>query len=153
MNDYFKAYGNLYTQAERKELIAQSMKVFRERAKKSQKEIADAIGINAQTYAAYERGRNETPAEILVRLSLYYDVPLDIIMQRDNMNKNAFNVQQQFNTFEKELQSVSNKLSAGDEETQQQFQKLADGIEKLTAVIKEIKQITDNIDEDEEENS
>ena len=44
MNDYFKAYGNLYTQAERKELIAQSMKVFRERAKKSQKEIADAIG-------------------------------------------------------------------------------------------------------------
>ena len=144
MNDYFKAYGNLYTPTERKELIAQSIKVFREQKKKSQKEVAEAIGINPQTYAAYERGRNEAPAEILGRLSLYYDIPLDVIMQRDNMNKDAFNVQQQFAIFEKEIQGVSDKLSAGDEETQQQFKTLVEGIGKLTDIIKELKNTSAN---------
>ncbi len=36
----------------------------------SQKEVAEAIGVSTQSYATYERGRNEAPAEVLIRLAM-----------------------------------------------------------------------------------
>lgn len=140
MDELFKAYGNLYTQAERKGLIASYIKALREAHGLSQKAVAEALDINVQTYAAYERGRNEAPAEILVRLSLYYDVPLDVIMQRDNMNKDAYAVQQQFAYFEKEIQGISDKLVAADPETQKKFKTYIEGLGQLTDMIKSLKE-------------
>ena len=56
-------YNNLFTIEERKKIIAQAMRDLRKRSGKSQKQIAAKIGISQATYSAYERGRNEPPAE------------------------------------------------------------------------------------------
>jgi transcriptional regulator with XRE-family HTH domain len=82
-------YNNLFTVEERKKIIAQSMAELRKNSGLSQKEAAATIGISQATYSAYERGRNEPPAEILVRLSYLFKCPIDILVQRDRIYRDA----------------------------------------------------------------
>lgn len=144
MNDLFNAYKDKFTIAERKKLVADSLRFLREDKKKTQKEIAEAIGINVQTYSSYERGRNETPAEILVRLSLYYEISLDTIMQRNNFEKSSYNVIEQFSAVDKELQTFREKLFNGDEKAQGDFKILAEGLLALTQAVKDAQDIAIN---------
>lgn len=136
MNESFNAYGNLYTPTERKELIALTIKTYREMHKQTQREVADAIGINQQTYATYERGRNEPPAEILVRLSFYYDVPLDVLMQRDNMSKDELTAKKQIELFEQGIQNLREKLHSGDKDAVSDVQEMLDSMLKLSDAMK-----------------
>ncbi len=138
MNDTFKAYNNLYTPAERKELLAISLKTYREIFKQTQREVANAIGINQQTYASYERGRNEPPAEILVRLSFYYDVPLDVLMQRDNMTKDKLTAKKQIEIFEQGIQEMREKIYSNDEETTKKMQGMLDSLLQLGDIMKSL---------------
>ena len=85
--ELLKKYDNLYDQSERKILTAVMLCAYREANNLQKKEVAELIGIKPQTYGAYESGRNETPTEVLVRLSILYDVPVDVLIQRDNMSK------------------------------------------------------------------
>ena len=85
--ELLKQYNNLYDVTERKALIADMLTAFREMNRLQKKDVAEYLGIKPQTYNAYESGRNEPPAEILVRLSLLYDVPIDVLVQKDNMSK------------------------------------------------------------------
>ena len=48
-------YDNIYTIAERKELISEMLKFHRLTNKYTQSYVAEQLGINAQTYATYER--------------------------------------------------------------------------------------------------
>jgi len=73
-------YENIYTVSERKKLISQTLKYLRNLKHYTQKEVAEKLGINTEAYATYERGRNEPPAEMLVRLSFLYYVPIDVIV-------------------------------------------------------------------------
>lgn len=140
MSNKLDTYNNLYTQQERKELIAIGIKAYREGKGLSQKEVATALGINVQTYAAYERGRNEAPAEILVRLSLYYDIPLDVLMQRDNMAKNKLETSKQLDNAQAEIAELQKKLASEsdvkDEDTKEQIGKLLDSFSNLTEILK-----------------
>ena len=88
-------YNNLFTVEERKKIIAQSMGELRKSSGLSQKEAAAKIGISQATYSAYERGRNEPPAEILVRLSHLYKCPVDILVQRDRHYRDAKDILKQ----------------------------------------------------------
>lgn len=86
-NRRIEKYGNLFDIPERKELIGETLRVLREASGLTQAEIAKHIGIKPVTYSTYENGTREAPAEIIVRLSILYDVPTDIILQKQECLK------------------------------------------------------------------
>lgn len=132
-----KNYNNLYDITERKKLIATMLTEFRKVNGYQQKEVAELIGIKSQTYNAYESGRNETPAEILVRLSILYDTPIDILVQRDNTTKEKKSVQTTLDIYDKEIQGLREELLKGDPKAQEVFTKLLDGIQDFTNALRE----------------
>ena len=140
MQDKIK-YDNIYTIAERKELISEMLKFYRLSNKYTQSYVAEQLGINAQTYATYERGRNEPPAEILVRLSFFYDVPVDALVQRDTLSKNIYERKKQLNQYREIIDEVQRKVLSGDKETREQLKTLTDTVSNL---IDTIEKISDN---------
>jgi len=56
--------------------INEQLKLYRKRADKTQKEIADTLGIDKSTYAHYESGRRTPNAKIWVQLSKALNIPV-----------------------------------------------------------------------------
>jgi len=83
----FDPYELQFSIQERKEIVAEMIRELRKLKGYNQKEIAEMLGITPQTYNGYEKGRNEPPIETLVRLSYLYDIPIDILVQRDRQHK------------------------------------------------------------------
>lgn len=112
-------YNNLFTQEERKKIIAQAMGELRKSKGLSQKEVAAEIGISQATYSAYERGRNEPPAEILVRLSYLFNCPVDILVQRDRLYRTSNDALKQAEQYRTEMAQLEAALAEkdGDNET------------------------------------
>ena len=129
-------YNNLYNQTERKELIAFMLTQFRELNGLQKKEVAELIGIKPQTYGAYESGRNEAPAEVLVRLSFLYDVPVDILIQRNSMSKTKASAQNQLAYYDEQIQELKEQLLKGSPEAQAVFSQFVEGIEELNNTMK-----------------
>lgn len=125
-------YNNLFTQAERKNLIAETLKILRKGKRLTQQDVAEKLDIQTQTYATYERGRNEPPAEILVRLSYIYDVPVDIIVQRDNVFKNKESIKNEIKAFDDVLEEMRSKVLSGDPQMREQLSQLTDALSKFT---------------------
>lgn len=125
-----KLYNNLYEITERKLLIADMLTAFREMNHLQKKDVAEYLCIKPQTYNAYESGRNEPPAEILVRLSLLYDVPVDILIQKDNMSRTQQTAKEQLDFYDNQIDQLKEELiKNGDNENIQMF---LDGIKQLT---------------------
>ncbi len=120
------------------------IKAFRETHGLQKKEVAELIDIKPQTYGAYESGRNETPIEVLVRLSMLYNVPVDILVQRDNMSKTDKTAEEQLELYDKQIKELREAMLKGDAEATEQFSKLIEGLQALTDAIKENKFGTDN---------
>ncbi len=137
MTKEFQEYGNMYTPQERKELIAINLKALREGNNLSRKEVSEAIGINTQTYATYERGRNEPPVEILLRLAMYYEVTLDFLVQRDNRARDSLTMSKQLDGANQELSELSKALASKEMDAEQKEQ-LEDMIEKLSGLTADI---------------
>ena len=57
---------------------------LREDHDKTQKNIADMLGISQTMYARYERGANELPIRHLIALCRYYSVSADYILGLDS---------------------------------------------------------------------
>ena len=53
---------------------------LREDSDKTQKQIADILGVAQNTYSNYENGNREIPIESLIRLSRFYNVNLEYIL-------------------------------------------------------------------------
>lgn len=87
MDNMLTPYECQFSAEERKQLIGESITQVRKTKGYSQKEVASWIGISQATYSAYERGRNEPPAEILVRLAYLYSCRVDDLVQRDRLRK------------------------------------------------------------------
>ncbi len=83
----FYPYELQFNVQERKEIVAEMMRELRKAKGYSQKYISEMLGISPQTYTGYERGRNEPPIETLVRISYLYNMPIDILVQRDRKHK------------------------------------------------------------------
>ncbi|WP_262152625.1 XRE family transcriptional regulator [Chryseobacterium foetidum] len=49
----------------------------------TQHELADILMLTRSRYVAYEYGRSEPPIEILVRISKYYDISIDLLVNVD----------------------------------------------------------------------
>lgn len=93
MENMLAPYECQFSSEERKALIAATLSTVRKSKGYSQKEVAGWIGISQATYSAYERGRNEPPAEILVRLSYLYACRVDDLIERDRLKKEYNGVQ------------------------------------------------------------
>ncbi|MBO6199993.1 LexA family transcriptional regulator [Epilithonimonas ginsengisoli] len=63
--------------------LADNIKLLRARQKISQQKIADALLITRVRYAKYEDGTSEPPIEILLRLSKYFGISIDLLVSVD----------------------------------------------------------------------
>lgn len=61
---------------------------LREEHELTQKIIADILGVDKSTYAAWERGRDLFPLKRLLQLSNYYNVSLDFITGQSKQRTN-----------------------------------------------------------------
>lgn len=96
-------YKGEFTIEERKAMAAQALRELRTVKKLSQKEVAAHLGIPATTYNTYESGRTEPPIEILVRLSHLYQMPIDVIVQRDRTYRSADDVGRKMAEYKEQL--------------------------------------------------
>ena len=103
MENKLISYECQFSVEDRKQFIAESMTALRKRNKMSQKEVAACIGVSQATYSAYERGRNEPPAEMLVRLSFLFKTPVDVIMQTDRTAKTREDTQAQIDDLKQQM--------------------------------------------------
>lgn len=137
MKNTYELYNGLYDVNERKQLICQMLKLMRANKGISQKQLAETIDINPQTYGAYESGRNEPPAEVLVRLSYYYNVPVDTLVQHDNLQKDNLKQMQLVEEYEKQLQELKQGLATADPNTKVQMKEVIDTLDTLSKAIKD----------------
>ncbi len=63
------------------------LKDLREDNDKTQKEIADYLGMKQPQYSRYENGLRDIPSDILIMLADYYNVSTDYILGRTNNPK------------------------------------------------------------------
>ena len=59
-----------------------NLKLYRKKAQKTQKEIADYLGIVQQAYNHYETGRRNIPIENAIKLADLYNVSVDVLLGR-----------------------------------------------------------------------
>ena len=110
-------YNGGFTIEERKAMTAEAVRALRKAKKLSQKEVAAHINIPATTYNTYESGRTEPPIEILVRLSHLYDIPIDMIVQRDRTYRTTSDVAKQIAEYKNQVAALEKQIADGGEDT------------------------------------
>ena len=122
---------------ERKRMVAQCMAQLRKGKGLSQKEAAALIGVSQATYSAYERGRNEPPVEVIVRLSYLFDCPVDVLVQRDRLARTNEDAQKQIDELKRQLQECEEQMAAngGDNPVAQAF------LESMNALLRQTEQL------------
>lgn len=60
--------------------ICRGLRELRKAQCKTQKEVAEAIGITPQSYQAYESGKTLPTLENFLRLCIYFDVTPDALL-------------------------------------------------------------------------
>lgn len=137
MNKNFtEIYNNLLSIEERKEIIRRNMIELRESNNLTQKETADLLKVNQQTYNAYEKGRTTPPAETLVRMSYLYEIPIDIIVDRDNTSRDTEQQRKTLEQYENEIRNLKEKLSIANPEDKEKIMKFIDGMEQMLQALK-----------------
>lgn len=91
-------------------MVAEMLRELRRAKGFQQKEVSEMLHISPQTYNGYERGRNEPPIEILVRLSYLYDLPIDLLVQRDRLHKDSESAMVTFVKMEEEMAQIREKM-------------------------------------------
>lgn len=106
-------------------IFIKRIKDLREDKDKTQKEIAEYLGITQQQYSLYEKGNRTIPVDFLIMLSKYYKVSTDYILGltdikqpytriKNNININFGNVEMKWGIKMENFKSIltSNKKSA-----------------------------------------
>ncbi len=57
------------------------LKSIREDRDIKQQEIANYLNVKQNTYSQYENGQRQIPVDILIKLSKYFDVSVDYILE------------------------------------------------------------------------
>lgn len=86
-----------------------NLKILRNRAQKTQEEVAKDLNLEKQTYQNYELGKRKPNIEILKKIADYFDVSLDFLCERPRPydlpstatkdQKEAINIILQLNTI------------------------------------------------------
>lgn len=64
-------------------ILSDNMRFLRAKLKMSQQKLADDLKITRGRYAKYEDGSSEPPIEILIRISKYFQVSIDLLVAVD----------------------------------------------------------------------
>ena len=73
-------------------MLNEKLKKLRKNKRKSQKQIADMLGITQTAYSRYEVGISEPNIETLLKLADYFNVDLDYLMRNDETKSNENNI-------------------------------------------------------------
>lgn len=111
MEDMKLEYKGQFTIEQRRLMTAQALQELRKSKKLLQKEVAAYLNIPATTYNTYESGRTEPPLEILVRLSYLYDIPIDLIVQRNRTFSTAEDVSRQMAEVKEQLAEFDKQIA------------------------------------------
>ena len=106
-------------------MLGKYLRLLREDKGVKQEEVAEAISVTRATYSHYENNRIIPPTEILVKLSSYYSVDLDKLVEmavKDKQNR-AFGIEG----------STTNSLDA--EEIMYYYHRMADDDLQLIKMI------------------
>lgn len=60
--------------------ICKALRELRKAQHKTQREVAEAIGITTQSYQAYESGKTLPTLENFLRLCIFFDITPDILL-------------------------------------------------------------------------
>lgn len=63
--------------------FASNLAHLRKLKKFSQEQMADELGIKKSRLGAYEESRSEPPIDLLIRISNYFSLPIDILVKKD----------------------------------------------------------------------
>src|SRR5690606_23171193 len=63
--------------------LSENMRYLRNQLGSSQQKVADALGITRGRYAKYEDGASDPPLVILLKISRYYHVSIDLLLSVD----------------------------------------------------------------------
>lgn len=140
-----KRYGNAFDVAERKELIAEMLQLLRQQSELTQSEVANYIGIKAGTYSTYENGTREAPAEIIVRLSKLYNIPTDMILQVERVDKSDFVTKKQFEDFKSDIDELREIAFDKDNQLNSEMSELLKNLTDVFSNVGDaIKELSDN---------
>ncbi|KFE97561.1 XRE family transcriptional regulator [Chryseobacterium formosense] len=64
-------------------ILSENMRFLRDRQKVSQQKISDDLSITRGRYATYEEDRSEPPLEVLIRISKYFKISIDLLLTVD----------------------------------------------------------------------
>lgn len=131
-------YEKQFDIATRKRMVAEMIGELRKAKGLQQKEVAEILGISPQTYNGYEKGRNEPPIEMLVRLSFLYEVPLNLIVQRDRLHSYDQSAMESVRSLEQMMATMRSDLEGTKFRENNQLQTLINTMELLIEVNKEV---------------
>ena len=128
-------------------MIAEMLKELRKHKGYQQKEVSELLQISPQTYNGYETGRNEPPIETLVRLSYLYDMPIDVLVQRDRQHKLNESIMISLNKMDDELAQIKSEFTNSKYRENLQLNEFMGMLEQMTDMLKAIASNppTDNI--------
>ena len=118
----------------RKKMIAHSIRAQRAKKGYKQREVADILKVSQQVYSGYENGRNEPPAEILVRLSFLYGVSLDDLMEKMNFFPSEQKALKAIHEFRKEMADIKTWFPQAEHTDNAVLQRLLRAMESLSEV-------------------
>ena len=109
LHPYFE---NPYSTDERKKIIGKRLQEIRNKYHLKQTEISKIIGVTAQTYNGYEKGRYEPSAETLIRLAYLYDTTTDFLTAKNQISDTIdYEAEEYIKTFDPDrMADVSKKL-------------------------------------------
>lgn len=105
-------------------MLGTKLKYLREQKKKTQQEMADALGISRAAYSHFETGRNEPSFDMVNKIADYFDVSIDFLYGRENVPEWASN--QDVLDLEEMLNSNVNMAYGGENLTDAEKQRVKD---------------------------
>lgn len=61
-------------------ILGKRLKELRSEMKLTQKEVADALGLNSVTYLHYEKSQREPPLSVLADMAVFFGVTVDYLL-------------------------------------------------------------------------
>ena len=134
----FYPYELQFSVQERKAMLAEMLRELRKARGYQQKEIAELLGISPQTYNGYETGRNEPPIEVLVRFSYLYELPIDMLVQKDRQHKDNESVMVTVTKFDEEIEEIKKQLKNSKYGENLQLKQMMDMFGQMTDMLKTV---------------
>lgn len=121
--------------------MGNNLKTIRSNSGKTQKQVAEELGISLSAYRTYEQGTRHLTDELLLQLSTYFSVSVDSILG----SKFSASLSSPLFLEDSEMRSIVNAaVSEMNKEDRQQFRKLLERYMALSSTGR--KQLADSAD-------